>query len=90
MAKQKKTTEAKKVFERTIEEELYNAWKMQYRTKDVEELQEITGKSYPIIQRALHFGHVKNEELCDTISNFYIQRSEKQREQARKIASNLG
>ena len=47
-----KETKNKKTFERTIEPELYEAWQMLYRTKDVEELMEITGKSYPIIQRA--------------------------------------
>lgn len=77
----------KKVFERTIDEDLFNSWKMSYRTGDIPELMELTGKSYPIIQNALNKGHVKNESVCDTISNFYIARREKQKEQARKIAS---
>lgn len=75
----------KKVFERTISKELFDAWQTNYRTKDIEELMEITGKSYPIIQRALHNGHVKNDALCDTISNFYINRVNKQKEQAEKM-----
>ena len=79
----------KKTFERTIKPELYEAWQMLYRTKDVEELMEITGKSYPIIQRALMHGHVKNDELCDTISKFYEDRSKKQKGQAKSILENL-
>ena len=79
----------KKTFERTIEPELYEAWQMLYRTKDVEELMEITGKSYPIIQRALMHGHVKNDELCDTISKFYEDRSKKQKGQAKSILEKL-
>ena len=89
MAKIKKETKtAKKVFERTIEKDLFDAWQMQYRTGDVVEIMQITGKSYPIIQRALHFGHVKNEDVCDTISEFYIKRRDKQKEQSKRISSN--
>lgn len=84
-----KETKNKKTFERTIEPELYEAWQMLYRTKDVEELMEITGKSYPIIQRALMHGHVKNDELCDTISKFYEDRSQKQKGQAKSILEKL-
>ena len=79
----------KKVLERTIDEDLFKSWQMLYRTKDVEELMEITGKSYPIIQRALMHGHVKNDELCDTISKFYEDRSQKQKGQAKSILENL-
>ena len=85
--KNKEAKTAKKTFERTIDEDLFNSWKMLYRTGDIPELMELTGKSYPIIQNALHKGHVKSESVCDTISNFYIARREKQKEQARKIAS---
>ena len=79
----------KKVLERTIDEDLFKSWQMLYRTKDVEELMEITGKSYPIIQRALMHGHVKNDELCDTISKFYEDRSQKQKGQAKSILEKL-
>lgn len=88
MAKQatKKATQ-KKVFELTIDKNLLEAWQKNRRTSDVEELAELTGKSVPIIYRALQFGHVKNDNLCDAISNFYIARVEKQKEQAEKINS---
>ena len=84
------TTKAKpkterKEYERTIELELFNAWKEKRRKTDVEELVTITGKSTTIIYRALQFGHVKDDEICDTISNFYIERTRKQREQANLI-----
>ena len=84
-----KEAKNKKTFERTIEPELYEASQMLYRTKDDEELMEITGKSYPIIQRALMHGHVKNYELCDTISKFYEDRSKKQKGQAKSILEKL-
>lgn len=87
MKKTETKKQTKKTFERTIDEDLFNAWKMLYRTGDIPELMELTGKSYPIIQNALHKGHVKSESVCDTISKFYIERREKQKEQARKIAS---
>lgn len=86
MAK-KETT--KKVFERTIELDLFQAWQLLYRTSDIEEIMEITGKSYPVIQRAVLYGHVKNDEVCDTISKFYEDRSAKQKEQAKKILENI-
>ena len=87
MKKSETKKATKKTLERTIDEDLFNSWKMLYRTGDISELMELTGKSYPIIQNALHKGHVKSESVCDTISNFYIARREKQREQARKIAN---
>lgn len=86
--KTKTTAKPKKEFEMTIEPELFEAWKAKRRTTDVKELVEITGKSESIIYRALQFGHVKNEDLSDTISNFYIERANKQKEQARKISGN--
>jgi len=86
--KTKTTAKPKKEFEMTIESELFEAWKAKRRTTDVKELVEITGKSESIIYRALQFGHVKNEDLSDTISNFYIERANKQKEQARKISGN--
>lgn len=87
MKKSETKKATKKTLERTIDEDLFNSWKMLYRTGDIPELMELTGKSYPVIQNALNKGHVKNEAVCDTISNFYILRRDKQKEQARKIAN---
>ena len=87
MKKSETKKATKKTLERTIDEDLFNSWKMLYRTGDIPELMELTGKSYPIIQNAINKGHVKNEGVCDTISNFYILRRDKQKEQARKIAN---
>lgn len=78
-----------KTYERTIEEELFQSWQMLRRTEDVPELCEITGKSYPIIYRALNFGHVKEESVADDISLFYATRSLKQKQQAKEILKNL-
>lgn len=84
-----KTMAKSKIYERTIEEELFQSWQMLRRTDDATELGEITGKSYPIIYRALNFGHVKDEEVANDISNFYKIRSLKQKQQAREILKNL-
>lgn len=78
-----------KTYERTIEKELFDAWSMLRRTEDAQELIEITGKSYPIIYRALNFGNVKEESVCDDISAFYAMRSLKQKQQAKIILKNL-
>lgn len=78
-----------KAFERTIEESLFEAWKTQRRTEDVQELIEITGKSHPIIYRALNFGHIKDESLTDTISKFYLDRVKKQKQFAKEIFNEL-
>lgn len=75
----------KRTFERTIEPELFKAWKSKRRTGDVEELIKITGKSYPIISRALLYGHAPNVEVADAISTFFIERSKKEKDQAEKI-----
>ena len=75
----------KKVFERTIDENLFEAWKSKRRTTDVRDLMKKTGKSEPIIYRALQFGHVKKQDLVDDISNFYIERSKKEKAQAEQI-----
>lgn len=80
---------AKLNFEQNISDELFSAWKMLRRTEDIPELMEITGKSYPIIYRAVTFGHVKNEAVADDISVFYAQRSLKQKKQAKEILKNL-
>ena len=90
MAKAKKTTSNeinKKGFELTIDKNLFDAWQKNRKTSDVEELMKITGKSSPIIYRALQFGHVKSDALCDAISEFYILKVERQKEQAEKINS---
>lgn len=78
-----------KTYERTIEPELFESWSMLRRTDDAQELIQLTGKSYPIIYRALNFGHVKEESIVDDISLFYATRSLKQKQQAKIILKNL-
>lgn len=80
--KEKKVTS----FEMTIEKELHEAWKSKRMTSDVDELVEITGKSKQLIYTALQFGHIKNKDVADTITKFYIDRSNKQKEQAKLIS----
>ena len=76
-------------YESTINHELLNAWKMQYRTGDVKELMKLSNRSYPVVQRAIMFGYVKNDELCNIISNYYLERAKKQKQQAKTILTNL-
>ena len=90
IAKQKqiKMTKAK-IYDRTIEKELFDSWTMLRQTEDAQKLITMTGKSYPIIYRALNFGHVKEESIVDDISLFYATKSLKQKQQAREILKNL-
>jgi hypothetical protein len=76
---------AYKTTEMNIEKDLFDAWQKQRRKTDVEELMEITGKGKNLIYWALQYGYVKDEAIVDTITNFYIARSKKQREKASLI-----
>lgn len=74
-----------KTNEMNIEKELFDAWKKHQRKTDVEELMVLTGKGRSLIVQALRYGHVKDEKVVDIISKFYIDRANKQKEQARLI-----
>lgn len=73
----------------TIDKNLFEVWQMMRRHDDVKELCDLTGKSNPIIYRALNFGHVRDSSLEEDISSFYETRSKRQRENAKKILKNL-
>ena len=79
----------KKKYERTIDEVLFESWQMLRRHNDIKELCEITGKSNPVIYRALNFGHIRDSNLEADISNYYLKRSKDQRERAKEILKNL-
>ena len=76
-------------FPRTIDEHLLQTWQMLRRHDDIKELCEITGKSNPIIYRALNFGHVRDRAVEKDISNFYIERAKSQRASALEILKYL-
>lgn len=82
-------TENTEKFPLTIDVNLFEAWQIMRRHDDVKELCELTGKSNPIIYRALNYGHVRDSSLEDDISTFYENRAKKQRENAKKILKNL-
>lgn len=82
-------TKIKKEFPLTIDENLFKTWQMLRRHDDIKELCEITGKSNPIIYRALNYGYVRDGNLEKDISNFYLNRAEGQRKQAEEILKYL-
>ena len=84
-----KTETKTKSYERTIDEDLFKLWQMLRRNTDIKELCEITGKSNPVIYRALNFGFVRDLQVEKDITAFYENRAEEQRESARKISKNL-
>lgn len=75
-------------FEMTITKELWKAWNALRKKGDSEKLQNITGKSRPMIDRALNFGHVNDEELKEAITKFYAERKEKELKQANELTLN--
>ena len=72
-------------FEMTISKELFAGWKKNRRRGDTEKLMEITGKSRPVIDRALNFGHAKKDELIDAISTFFINRMQEEKQLAKEM-----
>lgn len=72
-------------FEMTVSKELFAGWKKNRRRGDTEKLMEITGRSRPVIDRALNFGYAKKEELIDAISNFFITRLQEEKAKAKEM-----
>lgn len=67
-------TKVSKKWPRTIAPELHEAWIKMKRKKDSEVLTKRLGRSRPIIDRALNYGHVSLQELTDQISSFFLER----------------
>lgn len=63
-----------KEFEQTISNELFSGWKQFRRKGDPEKLATILGKSKPVIDRALKYGHVKDQVVVKGITEFYMAR----------------
>ena len=72
-------------FPRTIPQELFDAWQILKRTGDAEKLCKELGKSRPIIDRALNYGHVKKQALAEKISRFFQQRVDKEKNKGIKL-----
>ncbi len=74
-------------WQRTIRKELHTQWRKSERSGDIKELCEITGKSYPTVYRALRYGYVNDTEFAEKISNFFIERNNKELETANQLQS---
>lgn len=81
-------TTHKREFEMTISPELFNAWGQLRRKKDAEVIAQEIGKSRPVIDRALNFGHVKDQRVIDGITDFFTKRKRREDKQANKLLSN--
>lgn len=71
----------KRDFECTIAPKLFKGWQAMRRKGDPELIMELTGKSRPIIDKALIYGHVKDNAIADIITKFYNDRIKAENEQ---------
>lgn len=78
-------TKTKEKLSCTISKELFNEWKNCKRTGDATKIKEITGKSYPVVQRALKYGSVFDPGLIQAINKYFSDR----KEQEQTAADNL-
>lgn len=60
----------------TIVPELHEAWVRMRRKNDPEAIAEELGKSRALIDRALKYGHVKDQMVVEGITRFYQRRME--------------
>lgn len=81
---QKKTTAAQK-FKRTISEDLFTSWENNKRPGDATRIKNITGRCYPVVQRALKYGYVMDSSLSDQINNYFLDRKSQEAAAAEKI-----
>lgn len=72
-------------YPRNIPLELFDAWQLLKRTGDAEKLCKELGKSRPIIDRALKYGHVKKQSLAAHISRFFQQRVDREKNKGNKL-----
>lgn len=75
----------KKVWPRTIAPELHAAWLKLKRKKDPEVIAEALGYSRPVIDRALLYGYISIPELTEKINKFFIDRLNKEKQQAQGL-----
>lgn len=75
-------------YERTITEELHEAWKRLRRKRDGELMATELQYSRPVIDRALNYGYVAMPELPDLINGWFMARIKREKESA-KILNEL-
>lgn len=73
----------------TIAPELFEAWKKLRRIGDSEQLAELLGKSKPVIDKALKYGFVKNQEVVQGITKFYNDRLQAETKDGAELLSKL-
>jgi hypothetical protein len=80
-----KERETKKVWTRSISQELHEAWKRLRRTGDPELMAKDLGYSRPVIDRALKYGYISMPELTEKINKFFLDRLNKERGKAQEL-----
>lgn len=76
---------ANKKWQRTVSEDLFEAWKKLRRTGDVGLLMKDLKLSRPVIDRALNNGYVSMPELADKINSFFQTRLEAENKKAKEL-----
>lgn len=74
-----------KARKRTIAKELFDAWKKQTRTGDIEKLAEVLNLSRPTVINALTYGAVSRQDYIDGINKFFEERLTRERENAARL-----
>ncbi len=73
--------------QRLISEYLFNKWQELKREGDGKNIAKIIGKSGPYVSQALKYGCISNEKHIDKINQYFIERSQRQKESERKLLS---
>ena len=80
---------ATKDYEMTIAPELFEAWKRMRRKNDPKEIAEQLGKSRALIDRALKYGHVKDQKVVEGITAYYENRLETETRDGKTLLKKL-
>lgn len=78
---------AKKEYPLTIPQELFDAWVKLRRTNDISTITRLSGLSRPLIDRALKYGYIKNDNLVKIITEFYKKRIDDETEMGKFLLS---
>lgn len=79
-----------KKYEMTIAPELLEAWQKARRKGDPEKLASLLGRSRPVIDRALKYGCVKDSDIIDGITKFYVERLNKEGADGKELLKKIG
>lgn len=73
----------------TIAPELFEAWTKMRRKGDPEQIAQALGKSRPVIDKALKYGHVKDQTVVDGITKFYNVRLAAETSDGKKLLNQI-